>query len=154
MCLISVPSGYFSCCTAISMPFGVYFVTHTHTHTHTTCARSVLLALLLFCSVFRILAVCCCASYCAAAGDGMLNTVPQVLFTVQPSRLKQHTHKLCIWATPTATCYWSADVLVTLFYLLDIVFLSRRCYTSKSFYATQKSFYGAPVTVENPLQEK
>ena len=34
MCLISVPSGYFSCCTAISMPFGVYFVTHTHTHTH------------------------------------------------------------------------------------------------------------------------
>ena len=36
MCLISVPSGYFSCCTAISMPFGVYFVTHTHTHIHAT----------------------------------------------------------------------------------------------------------------------
>ena len=36
--LISVPSGYFSCCTAISMPFGVYFVTHTHTH----CGRCML----------------------------------------------------------------------------------------------------------------
>ena len=31
--------------------------------------RSVRLTLLLFCSVFRVLAVCCCASSCAAAAD-------------------------------------------------------------------------------------
>ena len=39
--IISVPSGYFSCCTAISMPSGVYVVTHTHTHkvsAGSTCA--------------------------------------------------------------------------------------------------------------------
>ena len=30
--------------------------------------------LLLFCSAFRVLAVCCCASFCAAAGDDLLRS--------------------------------------------------------------------------------
>ena len=37
-------------------------------------ARSVLLTLLLFCSVLRVLAVCCCASSCAAASYDLLRS--------------------------------------------------------------------------------
>ena len=37
-------------------------------------AHFVLLTLLLFCSVFRVLAVCSCASICAAAGDDFLRS--------------------------------------------------------------------------------